>query len=85
MDALAKANVDINFIEKLKNYLNNPMYSVVLPLVGINKQEALKKLNSLESMMKNNSTNSNEFIKSPVETEQTDDLEKFKRGLKSFK
>lgn len=85
-DALAKANIDPGFIGQIRNYLNNPMYSLMLPLLGIDKKVALEKLDSLERMMGKDKTNitPNEFNQSSS-LMSDDDLERFRKGLKSFK
>lgn len=85
-EALTKANVDPGFLSKLKSYLNNPMYSLLLPAIGIDKKVALEKLDSLEKMMSTDKTNI-----SPTESNQSssfmsgDDLERYRKGLNSFK
>lgn len=86
-DALNKANVDANFITKIRGYLNNPMYSMFLPMLGINKSVALQKLDSLEKMLKGENANpsSNEFKQVSAQQGQADDLERFRKGLNSFK
>lgn len=86
-DALNKANVDANFITKIRDYLNNPMYSMFLPMLGINKSVALQKLDSLEKMLKGENANpsSNEFKQVSAQQGQADDLERFRKGLNSFK
>lgn len=87
MEALDKANVDVGFLQKVKEYLNNPMYSFLLPMIGINKQVALQKIESLEKMMTGQSadTQTNDLKTSLPQSSQGDDLERFKKGLKSFK
>lgn len=87
IDALDKANVDPSFLGKLKSWINSPAYSLALPLLGIDKNVALEKITSLEKMMgKDRAIQSpNEFIKSSTQSGLGDDLEKFKRGLKSLK
>ncbi len=87
MEALDKANVDVGFLQKVKEYLNNPMYSFLLPMIGINKQVALQKIESLEKMMAGQSadTQTNDLKTSLPQSSQGDDLERFKKGLKSFK
>lgn len=86
MDALDKANVDVGFLNQVKGYLNNPMYSFLLPMIGINKQVALQKIESLEKMLKGEITdNPNDSTPSLPKSSKGDDLERFKRGLNSFK
>lgn len=89
-DALSKANIDQGFLEKIKGYLNNPMYSFLLPIIGIDKKVALQKIDSLEQMLNNNQTNNpmtfpNESQQSSFLMSQNDDLERFRKGLNSFK
>ena len=86
-DALAKANVDPSFFGKVREYLNNPMYSFLLPMLGIDKKVALQKLDSLEKMMSTDRTASfpNESIQSSPKLSPSDDLERFRKGLNSFK
>lgn len=86
-EALNKANVDPSFLEKIKTWINSPTYSLALPLLGIDKNVALEKITSLEKMMSKDRAiqSPNEFIKSSTQSGQSDDLEKFKRGLKSLK
>lgn len=86
IEAAKKANIDVSFIEKLKGYLNTPTYSLLLPILGIDKQTALSKLESLENILSKDRTtiNSNGFNQSSSNS-QVDDLEKFKRGISSFK
>ena len=86
-EALKKANVDVGFISKVRGYLNNPMYAMFLPMVGINKQVALQKLDSLERMLKGENENpiSNESNQVATQQGQVDDLERFRKGLNSFK
>lgn len=86
-EALNKANVDAGFITKIRGYLNNPMYSMFLPMLGINKSVALQKLDSLEKMLKgeNNNPTANEFNQVSAQQGQADDLERFRKGLNSFK
>ena len=86
-EALAKANVDPNFFGKVKEYLNNPMYSFLLPMLGINKKVAMEKLDSLEKMMSTDRTASfpYESTQSSPKSSPSDDLERFRKGLKSFK
>lgn len=86
MEAYNKANVKPEFLEKIKGYLNNPSFSLLLPLIGINKAESLKLIDSLEKNMGIDRTSSNPMNEtSSVQQGQIDDLEKFKRGLNSFK
>ena len=87
MEALDKANIDVGFLQKVKEYLNNPMYSFLLPMIGINKQVALQKIDTLEKMMSGQQPEiqSNESKTSLPQSSQGDDLERFKKGLKSFK
>ena len=87
MEALDKANVDIGFLQKVKEYLNNPMYSFLLPMIGINKQVALQKIESLEKMMSGEKPEIQPIDSktSLPQSSQGDDLERFKKGLKSFK
>jgi hypothetical protein len=65
------------------------MYSFLLPMIGIDKKVALQKIDSLEQMLNNQSTNlttySNESQTSSFPTSQNDDLERFRKGLNSFK
>lgn len=88
-EALKKANFDPSFLKTIKGYLNNPMYSLLLPMIGIDKKMALQKIGELERMLnegQNSLTNS-----SPISSQQSaekgiaDDLERYKRGLNSFK
>lgn len=85
-DALQKANVDPKFLGKVKEYLNNPMYSLLLPILGIDKEVALQKIDSLEKMLGKDKTHNN-----PIESTQPsqfvggDELERFRKGLNSFK
>ena len=89
-EALTKANIDLPFLQTIKGYLNNPMYSLLLPMIGVNKKVALQKIHELERMMNNEQNSSTDF--SPNSPQQTsasqglaDDLERYKRGLNSFK
>lgn len=84
-DALAKANFDPNFLGQIRQYLNNPMSNILLPMIGIDKKTALQKLDSLEKMMSTDKTNNlpNESNKSSSVGD--DDLERFRKGLNSFK
>ena len=85
-DALKKANVDVNFLNKIRGYLNNPMYGIVISMLGINKEIALQKLNALEEMMgKDKTTTSFNDLNKSLPMSQGNDLERFKRGLKSLK
>lgn len=86
-DALAKANIDPSFFEKVKGYLNNPMYSFLLPMIGIDKNVALEKINSLEQMLSKDRAikKPNEFMQSLPQPSKGDDLERFRKGLNSFK
>lgn len=86
-DALKKANIDPSFFNKIRSYLNNPVYSVFLPMIGLDKNIALEKINSLEQMMgKDRAIQSpKEFMIQSPNKSQFDDLDRFKRGLKSFK
>ena len=89
LEALTKANVDPSFLEKIKGYLNNPLYSLLLPMIGINKKVALQKIEELERMINGESqplTNSSiNSSQSSAPMGQADDLDRFKRGLNSFK
>ena len=87
MDALTKANLDPKFLRTIKGYLNSPMASIFLPLMGIDKKVAQEKINSLEQMMgKDRAIQSpNEFIESSSNMSNGDDLERFRKGLISFK
>ena len=86
-EALKNANVDVGFLKKVRGYLNNPMASFILPMLGVNKQVALQKLDSLEKMLAGESENpnSNEPIQVTAQQGQADDLERFRKGLNSFK
>lgn len=86
-EALKKANVDAGFISKVRGYLNNPMSAFILPMLGVNKQVALQKLDSLEKILKGESDNpnSNEPMQVTAQQGQADDLERFRKGLNSFK
>lgn len=66
------------------------MYSFLLPIIGIDKKVALQKIDSLEQMLNNNQTNNpmtfpNESQQSSFLMSQNDDLERFRKGLNSFK
>jgi len=63
------------------------MYGFLLPMLGINKQVAMQKLDSLEKMMSTDRTASfpNESIQSSPTMSPSDDLDRFRKGLKSFK
>jgi hypothetical protein len=84
-DALQKANVDPGFLSKVREYINNPMYSLLLPMIGIDKNVALQKLDSLEKMLGKDKTIN--ITNESTQSSQVggDDLERFKRGLKAFK
>lgn len=88
IESLNKAKVDPSFLKTVKGYLTNPMFSFLLPMIGVDKNVALQKLDELEKMMSNPTT---DFTTSPTPTPtssqwgQGDDLERFKRGLNSFK
>lgn len=88
IDSLNKANVDPSFLKTVKGYLTNPMFSFLLPMIGIDKNIALKKIDELEQMISNQST---DVSVAPTSSQpssqwgQGDDLERFKRGLNSFK
>jgi hypothetical protein len=86
-EALMKANFDPSFLKTIKGYLNSPMASIFLPLMGIDKKVAQEKINSLEQMMSKDRAiqSPNEFIKSSQTVSHTDDLSRFKRGIKTFK
>ena len=87
MDALTKANFDPSFLRTIKGYLNSPMASIFLPLMGIDKKVALEKINSLEQMASKDRAiqTPSEFIGTSSNVSRGDDLERFKRGLNSFK
>ena len=87
MDALTKANFDPSFLKTVKGYLNSPMASIFLPLMGIDKKVALEKINSLEQMSSKDRAiqTPNGFIESSSNVSRGDDLERFKRGLNSFR
>lgn len=82
-EALIRANVDRSFLDKLKSLANNPMAKFFLPKIGLSKQGVLQKLNELEQEMDNIPDNSNP--NSSGSKGLTDDLDKYKKGLKSFK
>lgn len=85
-EALSKANVDPSFLSKVREYLNNPMYSFLLPIIGIDKKVALQKIDSLEQMLgKDKTTNIPNESTQSSQIVGGDDLERFKKGLKSFK
>lgn len=88
-EALKKANFDPSFLKTIRGYLNNPMYSLLLPMIGIDKKIALQKIDELERMMnegQNSLTNSIPISSnSSAEKGFADDLERYKRGLNSFK
>ena len=87
-EALKKANVDPNFLGKVREWLNTPAYSLFLPMLGVNKKVALEKLDSLEKLIGNNNSipSPNELTQtSSTQPGQVDDLERFKKGLISFK
>jgi hypothetical protein len=58
---------------------------MILSILGINKETAIQKLDSLEKMLGKDkiTTLPTESTKSSFPS-QNDDLERFKRGLKSF-
>jgi hypothetical protein len=87
MDALSKANLDPGFLRNIKGYLNSRTASIFLPLMGIDKKVALEKINSLEKMMSKDRAiqSPNEFITSSSNMSHGDDLERFRKGLTSFK
>lgn len=60
------------------------MYSFVLPLIGINRQQALEKIESLQNAFQTSNV-SNDLTKSLPETRVGNDLDKFKRGLNFIK
>lgn len=65
------------------------MYSFLLPMIGIDKKVALQKIDSLEQMLNNQTNNPmtlpNESQQSSLPMSQNDDLERFRKGLNSFK
>jgi hypothetical protein len=76
----------VNFLSKIRGYLNNPMYGMVISMLGINREIALQKLDTLEQMMgKDKTTSSFNGSKQSLSSSQGNDLERFKRGLKSLK
>lgn len=86
-EAISKANIDVAFLDKLKGYINNPLYSMFLPLLGLNKNIALQKINLLEKTLKGEIDNpsSDRFNQVSAQQGQADDLERFRKGLNSFK
>lgn len=82
-EALIKANIDRSFLAKLKSYINSPMAKFIIPMVGLNKQTALQKLNELEREL--DDTPEDSQPSSSGSKGFTDDLDKYKKGLKSFK
>lgn len=84
-EALNNANVDVGFIQKIKGYLNNPMYSFILPLIGIDKQTALQKLDSLEATMQGRQPQGFNEQSSSAFQSGVDELERYRNGIKSFK
>lgn len=65
------------------------MYSFLLPMIGIDKKVVLQKIDSLEQMLNNQTNNPmtlpNESQQSSLPMSQNDDLERFRKGLNSFK
>lgn len=86
VDALRKENITPEFLQKIKGYINNPFYGFLLPMLGIDKNVALQKIDSLEKMLSNDGVNSNvNYTNQPVQRNQSDDLDIFRRGLKNIK
>ncbi len=85
-EALSKANVDPSFLNNIRGYLNNPMASMILPMIGLNKSVVLQKIDTLERMMNKDrvAIPSNDSNKSSPSVGGGDDLERFRRGIKSF-
>lgn len=85
-EALSKANVDPSFLNNIRGYLNNPMASMILPMIGLNKSVVLQKIDTLERMMNKDrvAIPSNDSNKSSPYVGGGDDLERFRRGIKSF-
>lgn len=65
------------------------MYSLLLPILGINKKVALEKIGELERMMNNGQSSltstTNTPQPTPIQRGQVDDLARFRNGLNSFK
>jgi hypothetical protein len=59
------------------------MAKFIIPMVGLNKQTALQKLNELEREL--DDTPEDSQPSSSGSKGFTDDLDKYKKGLKSFK
>ena len=85
VDALKQENVSPEFLKKVKGYINNPIYGFLLPILGINKNVALQKIDSLEKMLSNNSNSNVNYNQPSVNGKQSDDLDRFRKGLNNLK
>lgn len=93
LDSLVQNNVNNEFLDKLKGYINNPLIGKavngVLKQLNLDKNTALKKIDEIKSYINTNKSSSinqnpNPFINSP-QTNNIDDLDKFKRALTHLK
>lgn len=95
LDSLVKNNVSIEFLDKLKGYINNPLIGKAVEHVAkqlnLDKNTALQKIDEAKAYISNNTNqtpsirqNPNTFINSP-QTNNIDDLDKFKRALSHLK
>lgn len=88
-EALEKAGITTDFIQKVRGYLNNPLSSFILPVLGVDKKTAMTKLNEIESIIGKNNSSMNESMqmtpKPSATLNQAGGLEKFKRGIRFLK
>lgn len=88
IETLAKNNVSVEFLDNLKAYINNPVYSWIFKLLKLDKDTALRGIETAKNYLINNnsvSKETNHQLSNNINSTSTDDLDKFKRGLKRLK
>lgn len=94
-ESLSKINIDPGFIQSIRSYVDNPMFSWIFPLLKHSKEEVKRGLDKAEEYLQSKKQSSNEFnsITPNVLTTNNsvgnnivdNELEKFKRALSQLK
>ncbi len=94
-ETLSKINITPEFIQTIRSYIDNPMFSWIFPLLKHSKEEVRRGLDRAEEYLKNkqlNTVDSNYFNTnnqasdvSSVNNTVDNELERFKKALSQLK
>ena len=94
-ESLSKINIDPGFIQTLRSYIDNPMFSWIFPMLKRSKEEVKRGLDKAEEYLQNKKRSTNEFETFTPNVLVSNDsgrnnivdneLEKFRKALSQLK